>query len=161
VGFTASAIALSVVVTGIWNMFMKLGLPVAALAILAIEGRAGGGLLVAALIGVAILMAAVVLFALMLWKKALPRRIGDALGRGAAFLLRLVRKPSVGDWGERAVRFRRQTIDLVAGRGAPHAHDRDEPSRLFVVLLPRSVTWGSRSRRSARPRSWACSPSAG
>jgi len=128
-GFTASAIALSVVVTGIWNMFMKLGLPVAALAILAIEGRAGGGLLVAALIGVAILMAAVVLFALMLWKKALPRRIGDALGRGAAFLLRLVRKPSVGDWGERAVRFRRQTIDLVAGRGAPHAHDRGEPSR--------------------------------
>ena len=115
-GFTASAIALSVVVTGIWNMFMKLGLPVAALAILAIEGRAGGGLLVAALIGVAILMAAVVLFALMLWKKALARRIGDALGRGAAFLLRLVRKPSVGDWGERAVRFRRQTIDLVAGR---------------------------------------------
>ncbi|MGH2530556.1 MAG: lysylphosphatidylglycerol synthase transmembrane domain-containing protein [Actinomycetota bacterium] len=115
-GFTASAIALSVVVTGIWNMFMKLGLPVAALAILAIEGRAGGGLLVAALIGVAILMAAVVLFALTLWKKALARRIGGALGRAASFLLRLVRKPSVGDWGERAVRFRRQTIDLVAGR---------------------------------------------
>ncbi len=114
-GFTSSAIALSVLVTGIWNMFMKLGLPVVALAVLAVEGQARRGLLVAAFIGVGILLAAVVLFALMLWKKQFARRIGSGLGRVASLLLKLVRKPPV-DWGERAVRFRRQTIDLVARR---------------------------------------------
>jgi uncharacterized membrane protein YbhN (UPF0104 family) len=115
-GFSGSAIALSVAVTGIWNVFMKLGLPVIALAILAVEGKASGGLVVGAAVGVAVLAVAVALFALVLWKKAFARRIGDALGGGLSFVRRLVRKPAVSDFGEVAVRFRRRTIDLVAGR---------------------------------------------
>lgn len=112
-GFTNAQIALSVLVTGIWNIFMKLGLPVVALALLAVEGRAGGGL-VAAVLGVAVLVAAIVLFALVLWKKEFARRIGSGLGRAASFLRKLIRKPPVDDWGEAAVRFRKQTIQLVA-----------------------------------------------
>jgi uncharacterized membrane protein YbhN (UPF0104 family) len=113
-GFTNSEIALSVLVTGIWNIFMKLGLPVVALALLAVEGRAGGGLLIAAVIGVAVLVAAVVMLALVLWKKTLARRIGAGLGKAASFLRRLIRKPAVEDWGEAAVRFRKETIQLVS-----------------------------------------------
>jgi uncharacterized membrane protein YbhN (UPF0104 family) len=116
-GFPTSAIALSVLVTGIWNVFMKLGLPVIALAILAVQGQASGGLVLASLFGVAVLAAGVVLFALVLWKKELARRVGDALGRAVSFLLRLIRRPAVEQWGEAAVRFRRQTIDLVSKRG--------------------------------------------
>jgi uncharacterized membrane protein YbhN (UPF0104 family) len=116
-GFPTSVIALSALVTGIWNVFMKLGLPVVALAILAVQGQASGGLLVASLVGVLVLAGGVVLFALVLWKKELAHRIGDALGRAASFLLRLIRRPPVEHWGEAAVRFRRQTIDLVAKRG--------------------------------------------
>ncbi|MFB3738051.1 MAG: YbhN family protein [Candidatus Velamenicoccus archaeovorus] len=115
-GFPGSAIALSVAVTGIWNVFMKLGLPVVALAILAVEGQASGGLVAGALVGVVVLVVAVALFALVLWRKAFARRIGDALGRALSLARRLVRKPAVSDLGEVAVRFRRRTIDLVAGR---------------------------------------------
>jgi uncharacterized membrane protein YbhN (UPF0104 family) len=116
-GFPTSVIALSALVTGIWNVFMKLGLPVIALAILAVQGQASGALVLASLVGVAVLAAGVVLFALVLWKKELARRIGDALGRAVSFLMRLIRRPAVEHWGDAAVRFRRQTIDLVAKRG--------------------------------------------
>ncbi len=115
-GFTTSAIVLSVIVTGIWNMFMKLGLPVISLAILAVQGKASGGLLLGAVIGVGLLTVAVVLFALLLWKKPFARAIGNGLGRVVSVPLRLFRRPAVQDWGERAVRFRRQTIDLVSKR---------------------------------------------
>ncbi|HEX9123324.1 MAG TPA: YbhN family protein [Actinomycetota bacterium] len=115
-GFPGSAIALSVAVTGIWNVFMKLGLPVIALALLAIEGQASGGLVVGASVGVVVLAVAVALFVLVLWKKAFARRIGDLLGGALSFLRRLARKPPLSDFGEVVVRFRRQTIDLVAGR---------------------------------------------
>jgi uncharacterized membrane protein YbhN (UPF0104 family) len=113
-GFTNAQVALSVLVTGIWNIFMKLGLPVVALALLAVEGRAQGGLLVAAVIGVAVLIAAVVMFLLVLWKRELARRIGTGLGRVASLFRKLIRRPPVEDWGEAAVRFRKQTIQLVS-----------------------------------------------
>lgn len=113
-GFTNAQIGLSVLVTGIWNIFMKLGLPVAALALLAVEGRAGGALLIAAVIGVAVLIAAVVMLALVLWKQEFARRIGTSLGKTASFVRKLIRKSPVEDWGEAAVRFRKQTIQLVS-----------------------------------------------
>ena len=113
-GFTNSQVALSVLVTGIWNIFMKLGLPVVSLALLAIEGRAGGALLIAAVVGVAVLLAAVVLFALVLWKQELARRIGNGLGKAASLFRKLIRRPPVENWSEAAARFRKQTIQLVS-----------------------------------------------
>jgi len=113
-GFTGSEIALSVLVTGVWNIFMKLGLPVVALALLAISGQASAALLLASLIGLAVLLAAMALFAGVLWKKELAGRVGDGLARVATPLLRLARRSAPAGWGERAVTFRRQTIDLVA-----------------------------------------------
>jgi uncharacterized membrane protein YbhN (UPF0104 family) len=135
-GFPTSVIALSALVTGIWNVFMKLGLPVLALAILAVQGQASGGLVLASLFGVAVLAAGVVLFALVLWKKELARRVGDALGRAVSFLLRLIHRPAVEQWGEAAVRFRRQTIDLVSKRGIAHTVTTIVSHlALFLVLL--------------------------
>lgn len=116
-GFTSASIALSVATTGIWNVFMKLGLPLIALGALAATGQVGGGLVAAALIGLVILAAAVVLFALMLWKRELARRIGSGLGGALNRVRRLFHKPGV-DWGEAAVRFRHQIIALVARRWA-------------------------------------------
>ena len=65
-GFSNSRSTLSVLVTGIWNNFVKLGTPIVALAILAVQGEDGGGRVVAALVGIAGLVAAVVIFALVL-----------------------------------------------------------------------------------------------
>jgi uncharacterized membrane protein YbhN (UPF0104 family) len=115
-GFSNAAIALSAAVTGIWNILMKLGLPVIALALLAATGYANASLVAASLIGLALLVAAVAVLALVLWKKELARRIGDRLGRVASAVRRLFRKPPVTDWGDAAVRFRHETIELVARR---------------------------------------------
>ncbi|MDP9331008.1 MAG: YbhN family protein [Actinomycetota bacterium] len=115
-GFSNSEIALSVAVTGIWNIFMKLGLPVIALVLLVITGQSSGALVVGALFGFAVLVAGVVGFALVLWKKEFAHRIGAMLGRAVSAIRRVFRKPPVEDWGEAAIRFRRETIDLVAKR---------------------------------------------
>jgi uncharacterized protein (TIRG00374 family) len=115
-GFTGAEVALLASTTGIWNMFLKLGLPIAAVALLAITGQATTALLVPALIGLAFLVGSVVLFAMVLWKKSLARAIGDWLGGSWSRVRRLVRKPPVDAWGEGAVRFRKQTIKLVAKR---------------------------------------------
>jgi putative heme transporter len=118
-GYTGSEIALMISTTGIWNSFMKLGLPVIALAILAITGQATTALLIPAVVGLAILAGSLLLFALMLWRKQLARSIGDGIGKMWSRIRGLLRKPPVTEWGERAVRFRKQTIKLVAKRWIP------------------------------------------
>ncbi|HEX6262213.1 MAG TPA: YbhN family protein [Actinomycetota bacterium] len=114
-GFTNTQIGLTALITGIWNAFVKLAMPVMALAALAITGQGSTTLLIPALIGLAILLAAVALFAGVLWKKSLARAIGGGLGKVASAARRVVRKPSV-HWGEAAVRFRKQTLGLLSRR---------------------------------------------
>jgi uncharacterized membrane protein YbhN (UPF0104 family) len=115
-GFSNAAITLSVLITGVWNVFMKLGLPIIALVALAVTGAASASLVAAAMVGLAILVAGITLFALILWKKSLARSIGSFFSRVANAALRIVRKGPVDDWGEAAVRFRRTSIDLIAAR---------------------------------------------
>ncbi|MBA2626161.1 MAG: UPF0104 family protein, partial [Acidimicrobiia bacterium] len=59
-GFAGPAIARALVVSGVWNTFVKLGMPVVALALLAFAGDANAGLVTAALDGVGMLVASVV-----------------------------------------------------------------------------------------------------
>lgn len=115
-GFTGSEIALLISTTGIWNTFMKLGLPVVAVALLAITGQATSTLLIPAAIGLAILVGSIVLFGMMLWKKEFARGIGSQIGRAWSWIRKRFRKEPVTTWGEGAVRFRKQTIKLVAKR---------------------------------------------
>jgi putative heme transporter len=115
-GFTGSEITLELTLTGIWNSFLKLGLPVIALAAVAIMGQASTALVVPAVVGLAILAGCIVLFALALWKKEFARSIGAGLGRAWSTVRGLVRKPPVSSWGDGAVRFRKQTIVLLAKR---------------------------------------------
>jgi uncharacterized membrane protein YbhN (UPF0104 family) len=117
-GFTNSEIALTTLVTGVWNTFIKLSMPVIALAALAITGRATSALVIPTVIGIVALGVAVALFSMMLWKKEFARAIGGGLGRAASALRKLFGKPPV-HWGEAAVRFRKQTIGLVSKRWLP------------------------------------------
>jgi uncharacterized protein (TIRG00374 family) len=114
-GFTSSAIALSVATTGIWNIFLKLGLPVAALGLLAVNGQASGALVTASMIGVVVLVVAVVLFALMLWRERLAHRIGSSANRPVNAVRRLLHRDAL-DVGAAAVRFRADIIELVRER---------------------------------------------
>ncbi len=118
-GFSASAITLEITLTGIWNSFLKLGLPVIALACVAITGHASSAAVAPAIVGLAILAGVVLLFALMLLRKRFAKTIGDALGKAWSRLKKLIRRSSVTDWGDRAVRFRHETIELLGKRWLP------------------------------------------
>ncbi len=115
-GFTIAAITRSVVVSGIWNNFMKLGFPIVALALLALTGDVSAALLTAAAAGVIALGVAIGLFALVLKSGAMARRVGDGLGNALSWLRGLFRRPAVTTVGDSAVRFREDTIDLLRTR---------------------------------------------
>jgi uncharacterized protein (TIRG00374 family) len=115
-GFTVAAIARSALVTGIWNNFVKLGMPVLALALLALEGGLTPARLAAAAIGIGVLIAAIVLFALILKSDQLARAIGRGIGKIVDWFRKLFRKQPLADWGERAAKFRRDTIGLLEHR---------------------------------------------
>jgi uncharacterized membrane protein YbhN (UPF0104 family) len=123
-------------VSGVWNTFLKLGLPVIALALLAIHGRVGPGLLTGALVGVAILAVAVTAYGLMLRSEAFALRLGQWLGTAISALRRIVRKPPVTQWGPAAVRVRGETIGLISGRWLPlTAASLASHLALWLVLL--------------------------
>ena len=65
-GYSRSRTTTAVLVSGVWNSFIKLGMPVLALALVLLQGGAGGGRVVAALVGIAGLVTAIVIFAPML-----------------------------------------------------------------------------------------------
>jgi uncharacterized membrane protein YbhN (UPF0104 family) len=115
-GFSNAAITLSILITGIWNVFMKLALPILALVALTITGQAASGLVVAAVIGLAVLLASVGIFAAILWRESAARAIGSFFSRIASKVLGAVHKGPVDDWGDVAVRFRQRSIDLVEKR---------------------------------------------
>ncbi|MFL5799009.1 MAG: YbhN family protein [Actinomycetota bacterium] len=116
-GFRNSEIVLSALITGVWNTFIKLALPVIALAALIATGQTTASLLIPTIIGIGVLGAAVVLFGMILHSRALARRVGSRLGKVVSFVRKLLRKPPV-DWSDAAVRFRHQTIELIAKRWA-------------------------------------------
>jgi hypothetical protein len=60
-GFTRGAITRNVVVTGIWNIFSKLALPVVAMVLLVSTGGGGSGVVAAAVVGLVVLALAVAL----------------------------------------------------------------------------------------------------
>jgi uncharacterized membrane protein YbhN (UPF0104 family) len=115
-GFRIGSIGRSAVVTGIWNNFVKLGMPVLALSLLALEGDITPARAVAAAIGIAVLVGAVVVFALLLRSDRLARAVGRGLGRIVDWARRLVRKSEVGGWEERSSTFRTDTIGLLRHR---------------------------------------------
>ncbi len=116
-GFSRAAITRNVVVTGVWNIFSKLALPVVAMVLLVSTGGGGSGVVAAAVVGLVVLALAVALCALTLSSEHAAYRVGVVVG---ALVVR------VGGWfhrsyppngGDVAVQFRRDTIGLLRERG--------------------------------------------
>jgi putative heme transporter len=115
-GIAVGATVRAGLVVGVWSNFVKLGLPVIALCLLAATGEVRGGLVGAAVVGVIVLLATIFLFTLLLRSDRLARRIGALSSRVATAVLRAFgRGPAVG-WDERASRFRAATVGLLARR---------------------------------------------
>jgi uncharacterized protein (TIRG00374 family) len=135
-GFSKSRTTVSVIVTGIWNNFVKLATPILALALLALQGQPGGGRLVAAVLGLVGLVGAIVVFALILRSEQFAAKVGTVTGRWASALLRPFKRGPVEGWDLAVMKFRDRIIGLVRHRWviltaatlASHA-------ALFAVLL--------------------------
>jgi len=112
-GYSRSRTTTAVLVSGVWNAFAKLGLPVLALALVALQGNAGGARVVAAVVGIAGLVGAVVVFALMLRSEEVARRVGVLAGRAATRVRRPLGRPPVAGWELATVKFRSRTLDLL------------------------------------------------
>ena len=135
-GYSRSRTTVAVLVSGVWNAFAKLGLPVLALALVALQGNASGGRVVAAVVGIAGLVAAIVVFALLLRSEQLAERFGLWAGRVASRLRRLVGRPPVVGWELATVKFRTRTLDLLEHGWVPiTAATVVSHLSLYVVLL--------------------------
>jgi putative heme transporter len=135
-GYSRSRSTTAVLVSGVWNSFIKLGMPVLALALLALQGSATGGRVTAALLGIAGLVGSIAVFALILHSEEMARRVGLAAGRAASRVLGLLRRPPVHGWELATVKFRARTIDLVAHRWiAITATSLVSHVSLYLVLL--------------------------
>lgn len=135
-GFTKADFARATVVSGIWNNYVKLGMPIAALALLALSGDANAAEITSAVIGLGVLAGAVVVFWLMLRSEATARRLGDLGSRAVSGIRRVFRRRPLSGWGDSVVQFFRRTGELLKERwlritiSALVSH-----ISLFVVLL--------------------------
>jgi putative heme transporter len=115
-GFSGRPVSIAVAVTGIWNQFAMLGFPVVALAVLTVQHERSGLLQTVALIGLVVFVVALAGFAAGLWTPSLARKVGDLAARICNFGLRLIRRKPVTWEGDSFVKWRNETIRLLARR---------------------------------------------
>jgi putative heme transporter len=116
-GVSTADYVLYTLVSGIWNVFARLALPVLALLVLVTVSRPGAGLIAAAAAGLALLAAATAGFGLLLRSEPFALRAGRVLQATLAVACRLARRklpPDVAGW---LPGFRRRAGALLAARG--------------------------------------------
>jgi putative heme transporter len=115
-GVSTADYVLYTLVSGIWNVFARLALPVIALLVMLTASRPGAGLIAAAATGLALLCATAAGLGLMLRSEPLTLRAGHALWRALAAGCRLARRPPPGPPGW-LPGFRGRAAALLAARG--------------------------------------------
>ena len=135
-GFSQSRTTVSLLVSGVCNNFAKLGLPVLALACLAVSGGVTGARVAAAATGVGGLLLAVALLVAVLRSQRSAAQVGQAAMTVVSALRRLVGRAPVTGWERATAKFRARTVLLLAARwqrltGATVASH----LALFLVLL--------------------------
>lgn len=115
-GFSRARSTLAVLVTGVWNTFIKLVLPVLALALIALEGDASRSRVAAGAAAVVLLGLAVGGFWLVLRSDRAAARAGELAEGAANRARRLVRRPPVQGWARATTRFRSRARDLLVRR---------------------------------------------
>ncbi len=116
-GLSTADYVLYTLVTGIWNVFTLLGLPVIALLVMATATRPDAVLITAAAVGVALLAGMVVGLGLLLHSDWFALRAGRALQRPVAVAARLARRPPPADVAGALRRFRDRAGALLRARG--------------------------------------------
>jgi uncharacterized protein (TIRG00374 family) len=115
-GFSRSRTSVSLLISGLWNNFAKLGLPVIALVLLVFTEPPTAGRVVAGLLGLAGLVLACVLLWLALRSRESAGRVGLWLARVVSALLRPLHRGPVEGWDKALRKFRDRTVILLRAR---------------------------------------------
>jgi uncharacterized protein (TIRG00374 family) len=116
-GVSTAEYVLYTLVSGIWNVFARLGLPVLALLVLVTAARPGAGLVAAAAVGLALLAVMVAGLSLLMRNESFAVRAGRVLQPAFAISCRVVRRPVSFDIPGSLLGFRDRASALIAARG--------------------------------------------
>jgi len=115
-GFGAPAITLAILVSGVWNVFLKLGLPVIALVLLVAAGEARSGLVIAAAVGFVALAASVLVLTLVMRSDTLASAVGRVAQRVISWGLRTLRRDDRPGIEQAVLDFRHRSSGLISHR---------------------------------------------
>jgi len=116
-GVSTADYVLYTLVSGIWNVFARLGLPLLALLVLVTATRPGAGLIAAAAVGLALLAALAAGLALLMRSESFALGAGRALQPVFALAARVARRPACADLPGALLGFRDRAGALIAARG--------------------------------------------
>ena len=116
-GVSTAEYVLYTLVSGIWNVFIRLGLPVLALLVLVTVSPPGVGLIAAAAVGLTLLAAVAAGLGLLLRSESFARRAGRALEPVLAFACRIPRRRPPADVTGSLLDFRERAAGRLAARG--------------------------------------------
>ena len=116
-GVSTEEYILYTLVSGTWNVFARLGLPVLAALVLLTDGRPGTGLIAAAAVGLALLAGAAAGLSLLIRSESFALGAGRALQRSLTVIFRLVRRQASFDIPGSLAGFRSRAGALITVRG--------------------------------------------
>jgi uncharacterized membrane protein YbhN (UPF0104 family) len=116
-GISTAEYVLYTLVSGIWNVFARLGLPILALLVLATASRPGPGLIAAAAVGLALLAALAAGLGLLMRSESFALGAGRALQPALALACRVARRPASFDLPGSLLGFRDRAGARIAARG--------------------------------------------
>ena len=135
-GISTTEYVLYTLVSGIWNVFARLGLPVLALLVLVTATRPGAGLIAAAAVGLALLTVMAAGLALLMRSESFALGAGRALQPALAIACRVARRPTSFDIPGSLLGLRDRAGALIAARGWPiTAATAASNLTLWLVLL--------------------------
>lgn len=117
-GATPTSATAGITATGVWSTFMTLTLPVLGVLCLVIGGESAGQYTTTALLGVGLLAAMIIVFALILRSEELARRVGAFADRAAGALVNRFRPGTQLHLEGAVVKLRTDIVDLVRRRWA-------------------------------------------
>ena len=116
-GVSAADYVLYTLVSGIWNVFARLGLPVIALLVIVTASRPQAGLLAGAVAGLALLIIVAVGFGLLFRSESFALRAGAAVQPVLATACRMTRRPPPPAAAASLLGFRERAAGLLTTRG--------------------------------------------
>lgn len=117
-GITPTATTAAISAVGVWSIFVTLGFPILGVAALVVSGENGGPYVLTALIGLGILLAMIVVFALIMRSESFAAWLGRLGNKLVQPLMRRFRHDDEFDLVPMTLKFRHDIVDLVRRRWA-------------------------------------------